>query len=104
MIQKHKVLTQEDNSISHIYTRRTTIQEAHPIIRERKIPVNTTEQTWIFGVEEKARVSRTIPKLVNTLVNILKWLNYLGSVKIDGNRLSSRQNDGQNFKIKGIGL
>lgn len=104
MIQKYEVLTQEDNSISPIYKKRTTMQEDHLTIRERKLPVNTTKQTWIFDVEGNTRVSRTIPRFVNTLVNIIKWFNYLGSVKIDDSRLSSRQNDGQNFKIKGIGL
>ena len=104
MIQKHEVLTQEDNSISPIYTKRITMQEGHLTVSERKIPVNATEQTWIFDVEGKSRVSRTIPKFVNTLVNIMKWLNHLGSGKIDDSHLNSRQNNGYNFRIKGIGL
>ena len=104
MIQKKEVLIQEDNRIPFISTKRTITQEDHPTITERKIPVNTTEQTWIFEVGEKTRVSRTTPKLVNTLVKIVKWLNHLGSGKIDDSRLESRQNIHHNLTIKGIGL
>ena len=104
MIQKKEVLTQEDNRISLISTRRTATQEDHPTITEGKIPVNTTEQTGIFEVGEKTRVSRTTPKLVNTLVKIIKWLNHLGSGKIDDSCLESRQSIHHNFRIKGIGL
>ena len=104
MIQKKEVLTQEDNRISLISIKRTTTQEDHPIIAERKMPVNTTEQTWIFEVGKKTRVSRITPKLVNTLVKIRKWLNHLGSGKIDDSCLESRQNTHHNLTIKGIGL
>jgi hypothetical protein len=104
MIQKKEVLTQEDNRISLISTKRTKTQEDHQTITERKIPVNTTEQTWIFEVGEKTRVSRTAPKLVNILVKIIKWLNHLGSGKIDDSCLESRQNTNYNITIKGIGL
>ena len=104
MIQKKEVLTREDNRISLISTKRTTTQEDHPTIAEREIPVNTTEQTWIFEVGEKTRVSRTIPRLVSTLVKIIKWLSHLGSGKIDDSCLESRHNIHHNFRIKGIGL
>jgi hypothetical protein len=104
MIQKNEVLTQEDNRISLISTKRTKTQEDHPTIAERKMPVNTSEQTWIFEVGEKTRVSRTTPKLVNILVKIIKWLNHLGSGKIDDNCLESRHNIHHNIRIKGIGL
>ena len=104
MIQKNEVLTQEDNSISLSCTKRTTTQEDHPTITERQIPVNTTKQTWIFEVGEKTRVSRTTPKLVNTLVKIIKWLNHLGSWKIDDSCLESRQNTHHNLTIKRMGL
>jgi hypothetical protein len=104
MIQKNEVLTQEDNSISLSCTKRTTAQEDYPTIIEIKIPVNTTEQTWIFEIGEKTRVSRTTPKLVNTVVKIIKWLNHLGSGKIDDSCLESRQNIHHNITIKGIGL
>jgi hypothetical protein len=104
MIQKKEVLTREDNRISLISTKRTTTQEDHPTIAGRKMPLNTTEQTWIFEVEEKTAVSRTTPKLLNILVKIIKWLNRLGSEKIDDSYLESRHNIRHNFRIKGIGL
>jgi len=104
MKQKDEVLTREGNRISLISRTRTTTQEDHLPITEREIPVNTTEQTWIFEVGEKTRVSRTIPKLVNTLVKTMKWLNHLGSGKIDDSCLESRQNIHDNLTIKGIGL
>jgi len=104
MTQKDEVLTREGNRISLISRTRTTTQEDHLPITEREIPVNTTEQTWIFEVGEKTRVSRTIPKLVNTLVKTMKWLNHLGSGKIDDSCLESRQNIHHNLTMKGIGL
>jgi hypothetical protein len=104
MTQKNEVLIREDNRISLISTKRTTTQENHPTVTERKIPVNTTEQTWIFEVGEKACVSRTTPRSVNILVKIIKWLSHLGSVKIDDSCLESRHNIHHNFRIKGIGL
>jgi hypothetical protein len=104
MTQKNRVLGQEENCISLISTKRTTTQEDHPTIAERQIPVNTTEQTWIFEVEEETPVSRTTPKLVNALVKIIKWLNHLGRGKIDDSCLESRQNIHHNITIKGIGL
>lgn len=104
MIQKNEVLTREYNRISPISTKRTTTEGDHPTIAEREMPVNTTEQTWIFEVEEKTRVSRTTAKLVNVLVKIIKWLNHLGSGKIDDSCLESRHNIHHNITIKGIGL
>jgi len=104
MIQKNEVSTREDNRISLISTRRTTTQEDYLTITEREIPANTTEQTWIFEVGEKAGVGRTSPKLVDTLVKVIKWLYHLGSGKIDNSCLESRHNIHHNFRIKGIGL
>jgi hypothetical protein len=104
MIQKNEVLTLAENRISFISTRQTAMQEDYLTIAEREMPVNTTEQTWIFEVGEKTRVGRTTPRLVNTLANIIKWLNHLGSGKIDESRLESRQNIHHNFRINGIGL
>lgn len=104
MVRKNKVLIREDNRISLTYTKRTTTQEDHRTITERKIPVNTNEQTWIFEIEEKTRVGRTTPKPVNTLAKIMKWLNRLGSGKIDESRLESRHNIHHNITIKRIGL
>ena len=104
MTQKNRVLTQEANCISLISTKRTTTQEYHPTITEIKILVNMTEQTCIFEIEEKTRVSRTTPKLMNTLVKIIKWLSHVGRGKIDDSCLESRQNIHHNLTIKGIGL
>lgn len=103
MIQKNEVLTREENRISFIAARRTTMQEDYPTIAEREMPVTTIEQTWIPEDGEKTRVGRTTPKLVNTLVNIIKWLNHVGSGKIDESRLEARHNIHHNFRINGIG-
>ena len=102
MIQKNEVLTREDNRI--IFTKRTTTQEDHPTIAEREIPVNTTEQAWIFEIGEKTRVGRTTPKLVDTLVKTIKWLSHVGSGRIDDSRLEASHNVRHNFRAKGIGL
>jgi hypothetical protein len=104
MVQKNEVLTLEGNSIPLISTGGTLMQEGYPIITEIQIPVNTTEQTWIFEVGEKARTSRTTPGLVDTLVKVIKWLNLLGSGKIDDSRLEARHNIHHNFRINRIGL
>jgi hypothetical protein len=104
MIQKNEVLTTEDNRISPICARRTTAQEDCLAITEGELPMNTTEQTWIFEVGEKTCVGRTTPKLVNTLVKVIKWLNHLGSGRVDDSYLESRHNIHDNPRIKGIGL
>jgi len=104
MTQKNEVLIQEDNRISLISTKRTTTQEGYLTVTEREIPVNTTEQTWIFEAGEKTRFGRTTPKLVNALVKIIKWLSRVGSGKIDDSCLESRHNIHHNVRIKGIGL
>jgi hypothetical protein len=104
MVQKNELLTREDNRISLIATRRATTQEDYPTVTERELPVNTTEQTWISEAGEKTRAGRTIPKLVSTFAKIIKWLNRLGSGKIDDSRLESRHNIHHNFRTKGIGL
>jgi len=104
MVQKNEVLTLEKNGISLISTGGTTMQEGYPIVTEIQIPVSTTEQTWIFEVGKDARVSRRTPGLVNTIVKIVKWLNHLGSGKIDDSCLESRHNIHHNFKINRIGL
>ncbi len=103
MTQKNEVLTGEANRISLISARRTTTQEDYLTITEREIPVNTTEQTWISEVGDKTRAGRATPRLVNTLAKITKWLNHLGSGKIDDSYLESRHNIHHNFRINGIG-
>ena len=80
------------------------MQEDYLAVTEREIPVNTTEQTWIFEAGEKARVGRTAPRLVNTLLKVVKWLNHVGSGKIDESGLESRHNIHHNFRMTGIGL
>ncbi|MDH4068505.1 MAG: hypothetical protein OEU97_06235 [Dehalococcoidia bacterium] len=103
MVQKNEVLTQEDNCIPLICRKRTAAQEDCLAITEREIPMNAIEQTCMFEVGEETRVGRTSPMLVDTLVKVTKWLNHLGSGKIDGSRLQSRHNIHHNFKINGIG-
>jgi len=104
MIQKNELLTREGNCISLISTKRAATQEDHRAITERKIQVNTTEQTCIFEVGEKTCVGRTTPKPVTTLAKIMKWLSHSGSGKIDDSCLESRQNTHHNLTIKRIGL
>jgi hypothetical protein len=104
MIQNNGVLKREDNCISVISTKRTTTRRAHRTITERKMPINTIEQTCIFEAGEEICVIRTTPNLVNTLVKMIKWLSHLGSGKIDDSCLESRQHMHHNITIKRIGL
>jgi hypothetical protein len=99
MVQNSKVLTREANPISLISTEPATTLEDYPVITEREVPMSTIEQTWIFEVEEETPVGRTTPKSVNTLVKIVKWLNHLGSGKIDDSCLESRHNIHHEFRI-----
>ena len=103
MVQKNEVLTREDNRIPLVCRKRTAAQIDCLAIEEREIPMNTIEQTCMFEAGEETRVGRTSPMLVDTLVKVTKWLNHLGSGKIDGSRLQSRHNIHHNFKINGIG-
>lgn len=103
MVQRNEVLTREDNRIPPICRKRTAAQEDCLAIEAREIPVDMTQQTWIIEAGEEARVGRTTPRLVDTLVKIIKWLSRVGSGKIDGSRLESRHNIHHNFKINGIG-
>jgi len=104
MIQKNEVSTRGENRVSLISTRRTTMQKDYPTITEGEMPVNATEQTWILEVREKTVVGRTTPKLVDTLLKIVRWLGHLGSGKIDESCLEARHNIHHNFRGKGIGL
>ena len=104
MVQKNEVLTRQNNRISLISTRRTTMQEDCATSTGREIPVNTIEQTWTIEVGERTRVAGTTPKSVTAVVKIIKWLNHLGSGKIDDNHLESRHTIHHNFRAKGIGL
>jgi hypothetical protein len=103
MVQRNEVLTREANRISLVSAGRTTAQQAYLTIAERRIPVNTTEQTWIFEAGEESRVGGTAPRLVNTLLKVVKWLNHVGSGEIDDGCLESRHNIHHNFRINGIG-
>jgi hypothetical protein len=103
MIQNSEVLTREANRISLVSPRRTATQEDYLTIAEREMPVNTTEQTWIFEAGEEARVGRITPRLVSTLANFIKWLNHLDGGKIDDSCLEARHNIHHNFRINGIG-
>lgn len=82
--------------------RQTTRQEDYLAIAEMEIPVNMSEQTWIFAVGEMTRVDRTTPRLANTFVKIVNWLNHLGSRRIDECRLEARHNIHHNVKMNGI--
>jgi hypothetical protein len=104
MTQKNEALTREDNRIPLISTERTATQEGYPTITEREIPVNTTEQSWIFEVGEEHRVGRTTTRLLHSVVKIINWLSHLGSGKIDDSCLEARHNIHHNVRAKGIGL
>ncbi len=104
MTQKTEVLAREASHISLVSARGATRKEDYLTITERQIPVDTIEQAWIFEVGEEARVGRTTPRLVNTLAKITRWLNRLGSGKVDESYLESRHDIHHNFRGKGIGL
>jgi hypothetical protein len=103
MVQSSEVLTPENNRISLISARRAMTQEDYLAITERELPLNMTEQTWIFGVWEEARPGRMILKFVDTLAKVARWLNHLGSGEIDDAGLEARHNIQHNFKINTIG-
>ena len=104
MIQKNEVLTREGNRISITSAKQTTAQADRSIIPDRELPVNTTEQTRRLKLREENRVGRATPKSRSFLVEIIEWLYYLGSGKIDDALLESRQNNHHNLTRKGIGL
>jgi hypothetical protein len=103
MTQRNEVLTREDNRISIIPIGGATMQQDYMVITEREMPANMIEQTWILEAGEKARVGGTAPRLVNTLLKVVKWLNHVGSGEIDDGCLESRHNIHHNFRINGIG-
>ena len=102
MVQNSEVLIREDNRISLISARRITAQKDYLAVAERAIPV--TGATWTFEVGERHRVTRTAPRLANTLVKIANWLGHLGSGKISGGYLESRHNIHHDFRTNGIRL
>lgn len=102
MMQNSEVLTTEANRISLVSVRRATTQEDYVTIAERAIPLGAIEQTWIFEVGETTRVGRTTPRLANTFVRVVNWLNHLGGGRIDDGRLECRHNIHHNFKTNGI--
>lgn len=104
MVQKNEVLTPEDNRVSLSSARWMAVQQHCPAYREREMPVKTTEQTWIFEIEERPRLRRTAPNLAHTFLKIVNWLNHAGAGKVDDRHLESRHHIRQNFRAKGIGL
>jgi hypothetical protein len=102
MIQRSEVLAEEANRISLVSARRAAAEENYLSIVETAIPVNTTEQAWIFNLGDEIRAGRTTPGLVNPFVKIANWLSHLGSGKIDDSCLESRHNIHHNFKINSI--
>ena len=102
MVQKAEVLTREGNRIPCICPGRTTTQEDCLTVTEREIPVNTTAQTWIFEVREKPHAGRRTPKPGSLLVDIIRWLYYLGSGKVDDRLLEARHRIHQNTRIDDI--
>ena len=103
MIRNSEALRREDDRISLISMGGTAMQHDYVTITERELPLNTIGQSWIFEVGEEARVGRTTPRLLDTLVRIMRWLSHLGSARIDDSRLESRHNIDHNFRINSIG-
>ena len=103
MVQRNEVLTGKENRISFIAARRTTMQEDCLTMEEGGIPMSAIDQTCVFEVGKETCAGRTTPELANALVKITKWLNHLGSGKIDESGLESRHNIHHNFRINGIG-
>ena len=91
MAQKSEALTREDNGISLVSRTRAATQEDYLIITEREMPLSTTKQTGRLKLEEETGVSRATPKSGSFLVDIIRWLYYLGSRKIDDRLPESRQ-------------
>lgn len=102
MVQSSEVLAGETNGISLVCARPTIMQEDYLTTAETEMPVDATEQTWLFEVVEVTRVGRTTPGLVSTLAKIVNWLNHLGSGRIDDSHLEARHNIHHNFKTNGI--
>jgi hypothetical protein len=102
MVQNSEVLIREDNRISLISARRITAQEDYLAVAERALPM--TGPTWTFEVGEKHLVTRTTPRLANTLVKMANWLGRLGSGKISDGYLESRHNIHHDFRTNGIRL
>ncbi len=104
MIQRSRVLTREHNRISLVSARRATMQEGYLAIAERAIPVNTIERSWIFEVGEGTRPGRMTPGLPNILVEIIQWLNHVGSRRVGDSRLEARPPIPHNYLTRSIGL
>jgi hypothetical protein len=102
MTQKNEVLTREEHRISLTSPRRAITQEDYLTITEREIPVDTTEQTWIFEIGEETRVERTTPKLLSSFLKITKWLKHLGTGRIDDSYLEARHDTHHNFRANDI--
>jgi len=104
MIQKNEALTREGNRISITSAKQATAQADRSMIPDRELPANTTEQTWRLKLQEETRAGKATPKSRSFLVEIIEWLYYLGSGKIDDALLESRQNRRHNLTTKGTGL
>jgi hypothetical protein len=102
MVQNSEVLIGEDNRISLISARRIAAQKDYLAVAERAMGV--TGATWTFEVGDRHRVTRTTPRLANTIVKIANWLGHLGSGKISDGYLESRHNIHHDFKTNGIRL
>ena len=100
MVQNSEVLTGKVNRLSLISTGKATALEDYPVIAERELVVNMTEQSRI--VEEKIRVSRATPGLVSTLAEIINWLSHLGTGRIHDRCLESRHHIYQSLTLNRI--
>ena len=102
MVQKGEVLTREDNRTSLISRTRTAMEEDYLNVTEREIPVSTTEQTGRLVLREETGAGRRTPKPGSLLVDIIRWLYYLGSGKVDDRLLEARHKIHQNARIDDI--
>jgi hypothetical protein len=102
MVQKGEVLTREDNRTSLVSRTRTAMEEDYLNVTEREIPVSTIEQTWRLKPGEETGAGRTTPKPGSFLVDVIRWLYYLGSGKVDDRLLEARYKIHQNTGINDI--
>ena len=102
MVQKGEVLTREDNRTSLISRTRTAMEGDYLNVTAREIPVSTTEQSGRLKPGEETGVGRATPKLGSFLVDIIRWLYYLGSGKLDDRLLEARYRIHQNTRTDDI--
>jgi len=78
------------------------MEEDYLNVTEGEIPVSTIEQIGRLKLGEETGVARTTPKPGSFLVDIIRWLYYLGSGKVDDRLLEARYRIHQNTRTDDI--